>query len=200
MNRIFGKIALLITILIGFAALPAVSCRAQYFISEHLSTKILESGRFDTVILLSATSFDVPAMNDTLPLIYHEPMPDSIMPRSAIVIGTITVQELQAEDVVPAVEKYARKLGANWLVSFQEPKPLIEKNGWKVYRSKALLLRVLDDQFIPETHIAYTYEEQTNLPNYAAVSQWFEQYGQHYGSDLTQPSISGAVEMDQLKP
>ncbi len=199
MNRIPNRIALLFTILTILASVPVAS-RAQYFMSEHLNTKILESGRYDSVVILSATSFSVPAMNDTLPLIYHEPMPDSIMPRSAIVIGTITVQELLAADVVPAVEKYARQLGANWLVSFQEPRPMVLKSGWKVYRSRALLLRVLDDQFIPESHISYTYLEQANLPNYAAVNQWFNQYGQHYGANMPQPSISKSDEMDALTP
>ena len=199
MNKLFKTVTPLFPIIALLAALPSVS-NAQYFISEHLNTQILKSGKYDSVVLLSATSFAVPPMNDTMPLIYHEPMPDSIMPRSAIVIGTISVQAEQAEDVVPMVEKYARKLGANWLVSFQEPRPKILKDGWKVYRSRALLLRVLDDQFINEQHISYTYDEQSNLQNYAAVSHWFDQYGKHYGSELEQPALPPPTEMDQLDP
>src|SRR5665213_1693211 len=135
-----------------------------------------------------------------MPLVYHEPMPDSIMPRSAIVNGTISVQAENAEDVVPMVEKYARKLGADWLVSVQEPRPVITKSGWKVYRSKALLLRVLDDQFINETHIAYAYDEQYKLQNYASLSDWFDQYGKHYGAELEQPQPPKPTEMDELNP
>ncbi len=199
MNRLYRKIASLLPTFALLAAFPAAS-QAQYFISEHLSTKVFESGRHDSVVLLSATPFDVPRINDTMPLIYHEPMPDSIMPRSAVVIGTIRVQEELAEDVVPKIEQYARKLGADWLVSFQEPRPTILKDGWKVYRSRALLLRVLDDQFINENHITYTYDEQSNLGNYAAITHWYDQYGLHYGSDMQQPPLPPPTEMDQLNP
>ncbi|MFI5201420.1 MAG: hypothetical protein ACHQNE_03440 [Candidatus Kapaibacterium sp.] len=179
--------------------MPAVG-NAQYFISEHLNRQVLKSGQYDSVVVLSATPFVVPPINDTMPLVYHEPMPDSIMPRSAIVIGTISVQAEHAEDVVPMVEKYARKLGADWLISFQEPRPVILKNGWKVFRSRALLLRVLDDQFINEGHIAYAYDEQYKFQNYAALSNWFGQYGKHYGSELQQPEQPGPSEMDELNP
>lgn len=198
MNKISRHIALLLPILTALIVLPAVS-HAQYFISEHLKTEVLDAGKYDSVILLSATPYAVPALNDTFPLMYHEPRPDSIMPRSAVVIGTITVQELNADDVVPAVEKYARQLGADWLVSFQEPRATVLKNGWRVYRSRALLLRVLDDQFIKENNIAYTYEEKANLPSYAAISHWFDQY-KGYGAELSQPDVTGSAEMDQLAP
>ncbi|HZK75808.1 MAG TPA: hypothetical protein VFD13_02770 [Candidatus Kapabacteria bacterium] len=180
-------------------ALPSVS-NAQYFISEHLDRQVLKAGKYDSVIVLSATPFAVPPINDTTPLVYHEPMPDSIMPRSAIVIGTISVQAENADDVVPMIEKYARKLGADWLVSFQEPRPTITKSGWKVYRSKALLLRVLDDQFVNQANLEYTYDEQVHLQNYAAVNNWYDQYGRHLGAKLDQPEQPGPSEMDELNP
>ncbi len=195
----FKKIKLLLPAIAVILALPVVS-QAQYFMSEHLNRQVLKSSQYDSAVVLSATPFAVPPINDTMPLVYHEPMPDSIMPRSAIVIGTISVQAEYAEDVVPMVEKYARQLGADWLVSFQEPRPTILKNGWKVYRSKALLLRVLDDQFINENHIAYMYDEQSKLNNYAALSNWFDQYGKHYGAVLEQPQQPKPSEMDELNP
>lgn len=190
---------LFLSAMTGIFVLPSVS-NAQYFVSEHLTTRVLKSGKYDSVIVLSATTFAVPPINDTLPLTYHEPMPDSIMPRSAIVIGTISVQAENADDVTPLVEQYARKLGADWLVSFQEPRPVILKNGWKVYRSKALLLRVLDDQFINEGHIAYLYDEENKLDNYAALNNWFDQYGKRYGAELEQPELPKPAEMDELNP
>jgi len=193
------KIKLLLPMVAVTLSLPAIS-QAQYFISEHLNRQVLKSGQYDSVVVLSATPFSVPSINDTLPLVYHEPMPDSIMPRSALVIGTISVQAEHAEDVMPLVEKYARKLGADWLVSFQEPKATLTKSGWKVYRSKALLLRVLDDQFINQANIEYTYDEQVHLQNYAAVSNWYDQYGKHLGAKLDQPEQTGPSEMDELNP
>lgn len=196
----FKKIRLFLPMLtVAVFALPAVS-HAQYFISEHLNRQVLKSGKYDSVIVLSATPFAVPSINDTMPLIYHEPMPDSIMPRSAIVIGTISVQAENADDVVPMVEKYARKLGADWLVSFQEPRPTILKDGWKVYRSRALLLRVLDDEFINEADLEYTYDEQVHIQNYAAVNNWYDQYGKRLGAKLDQPEQPGPSEMDELNP
>ncbi len=163
---------------------------AQYFIAEHSTRLVLKSGRLDSVILQSSTPFDVPAINDTTQLIYHEPLPDSIMPQSAVVIGTITVQEENGEDVPPMLEKYARKLGADWIVSFQEPKPLLTKDKWKVYRSTALLLRVLDDRFINQDNIEYAYYEPNHLRDFAAVSHWYDMFGKHFGSKMEQPADS----------
>ena len=182
------KIKLLLPSIALLLAVPAVS-QAQYFISEHLTKRVLKSGKYDSVVVLSATPFTVPPINDTMPLFYHEPMPDSIMPRSAIVIGNIRVQAEHLADVTPMLEKYARKLGADWIVSFEEPRPAIMKDGWKVYRSHALLLRVLNGHFIKESDLEYTYDEQRHLQNFAAVNDWYNQYGRHYGAKLDQPPL-----------
>jgi hypothetical protein len=163
---------------------------AQYFIAEHSTRLVLKSGKLDSVILQSSTPFDVPQVSDTAQLIYHEPLPDSIMPQSAVVIGTITVQAENGEDVAPMLEKYARKLGADWIVSFQEPKPLLTADKWKVYRSTALLLRVLDDRFIDQANIEYAYYGPNHLHTFAAVSHWHDIYGKHFGSKLEQPANS----------
>jgi hypothetical protein len=160
---------------------------AQYFSAEHTTRLVMRSSGRDSVILQSMTPFEVPSVNDTVSLVYHEPMPDSIMPRSAIVIGIIDVQAEEAENVAPLVEKYARKLGADWIVSFQEPKAMLTADKWKVYRSKALLLHVLDDQFINQSNIEYSYYGPNHLRNYAAVSHWYDIYGKHLGSKLDQP-------------
>ncbi len=166
--------------------MPAMG-NAQYFIAEHSTRLVLKSGKLDSVILQSSTPFEVPAVNDTMGLIYHEPMPDSIMPRSAIVIGTIAVQAENGEDVAPMLEKYARKLGADWIVSFQEPKPVLNADKWKVYRSTALLLHVLNDDFIDQNSIEYAYYGPNHLQNFAEVSHWYGVYGKHLGSKMEQP-------------
>ncbi|HEY3876131.1 MAG TPA: hypothetical protein VGM92_11690 [Candidatus Kapabacteria bacterium] len=156
--------------------------RAQYFTSENTKTEILKASGHDSVVLSSKTPFEVPAVNDSISLTYHEPMPDSIMPRSAVVIGTITVQAEDVNDVVPMLEKYARKLGADWLVSFQEQKAVKTKDKWIAYRSQALLLHVLDDQFIDQNDIQYAYYEQQHFENYASLSHWFDMYGKGLGA------------------
>ncbi len=147
--------------------------QAQYFTVERPTQLVLEANGRDSVLLQSMTPFAVPEVNDTFPIVYHEPMPDSIMPQSAIVIGWVTIQAEEAEDVAALIEQYARKLGADWIVSFQEPKAALDASHWKVYRSKALLLRVLDDRFIAESAIEYSYYDQNHLQNYNEVMRWF---------------------------
>jgi hypothetical protein len=102
---------LITSALAGFAILFAANAKAQYFQSQpnHKQHTVVKASGYDSVIVDRSTPFDLPKTNDTLPFIYLEPMPDSIIPRSAIVIGTITLQFEDIEDVVPALEKYARE-------------------------------------------------------------------------------------------
>jgi hypothetical protein len=185
----FRSFILRIPIFIGLATvlLTPIVGNAQYFTSEQSQRIVLRSSGRDSVILLSSTPFEVPAVNDTLGLIYHEPMPDSIMPRSAIVIGTVTIQSEEAADVMKLLEKYARKLGADWIVSFQEPRASLDGDHWKVYRSTALLLHVLDEGFVNQNNIEYSYYGPNHLQNYASVSHWYDQFGKHFGSKFDEP-------------
>ncbi len=193
-----------ITLLFGaltMGIIPALT-QAQYFEAlptnvQHITVK--SSGR-DSVLVDRATPFELQATNDTIQLMYHEPMPDSIMPRSAVVIGTITLQFEDAEDIAPALEKYARKAGADWIVSFSEPRAVLTKDRWKVYRSTAILLHVLDAHFIQQSDIAYSYYEQNKMRSFAALSDWFEVYGKHYGSDLPQPEPPARSDQDEANP
>src|SRR5438552_8909487 len=182
MNMIRRVKAVSFTFLVA-AVFFATESRAQYFeaMPSHAEQQVVKANGRDSVIVERLTPFDLPKMNDTIKLVYHEPMPDSIMPRSAIVIGTIRLQFENADDVVPAMEKYAQKAGADWIVSFQEPRAALTGDKWKVYRSTALLLRVLDPYLIDESHISYSYYEQNKLGNYAAVNQWFDAFGRHLG-------------------
>ena len=169
---------------IAIMAFGASTCNAQYFQSlpERSERQVVRAHGLDSLIVMRNTPFDLPATPDSVKFMYHEPMPDSIMPRSAIVIGTVTMQFEDPDELVERLEKYARKSGADWIVSFQEPHAVLTKDRMKVYRSTAVLMRVLDPQFINQSDISYSYYEQSNLHNYAAVNQWFDTYGKHYGA------------------
>src|SRR5437867_10552242 len=119
---------LLTAILLSLSALGA---RAQYFesIPEHTKRIILKAANHDSIIVERMTPFDLPAVNDSMQLFYHEPMPDSIMPKSAIVIGRVTIQSEEADGITTAVEKIARRSGADWIVSFEEPRSRLAKDG-----------------------------------------------------------------------
>ena len=193
------KSLLLGAMVIGLA--PTLS-HAQYFQSApgNVERMVLKSSKYDSVIMNRVTPFKLPATNDTIQFMYHEPMPDSIMPRSAIVIGTITLQFEDVEDLTPALEKYARKAGADWIVSFSEPRAVLTKDHWKVYRSTATLLHVLDPQFIQQSDIAYSYYEKNKLQNFAALTQWYDIYGRQMGVKLDQPEPVKPSEQDEENP
>lgn len=151
----------------------------QYFQShpEHAMRQVVMANDRDSVIVERMTPFDVTAVNDTVTLFYHEPMPDSIMPKSAVVLGSVTVQCEYAENISPALEKYARKMGADWIVSIQEPQALLTADHWKVYRSTATLLRVLDPEFIDQAAIQYSYYEERPFANFAQLMAYYKDFG-----------------------
>ncbi|GEM_PF-2420628 len=188
-------------LLAALGCLPEIGT-AQYFQSmpSHSARQVMKASGRDSVIVNRLTPFDLPKTNDTIKFVYHEPMPDSIMPRSAIVIGTIALQFENEEDVVPALEKFARNAGADWIVSFQEPKAALTGDHWKVYRSTALLLHVLDPNFINQSDISYSYYEQSNLNNYAAVNQWYDAYGRRLGFKTDQPADTPMSDQDRENP
>jgi len=168
----------------------ASTATAQYFQLQpkHASKQVLEAGKLDSVIFTRMTPFALPKTNDTIQFTYHEPMPDSIMPRSAIVVGEITVQEEDPTVLVEKLEKYARAAGADWIVSFAEPRVFHDKAGDRLFRGSAQLLRVLDPTFVQQTDLQYSYFEQSNLTNYAAVTHWFDNYGRHFGARIDSPT------------
>jgi hypothetical protein len=171
---------------IGATLLFANTSNAQYFLNDsaNYSQAVIEADGADSVLFLRETQFDLPKVSDTIALTYHEPMPDSIMPRSAIVLGEITVQAGVAEDVSAKIEKYARKYGADWIVSFSEPRVVISKKGERIYRSSATLLHVLDATFINQSQITNLYFEDTKIANFAALEDWYGTYGKHMGAKV----------------
>jgi len=171
--------------------LATQSASAQYFESKPISfqKQVLRAKGHDSIIVVRATPFELPKISDSVELTYHEPMPDSIMPRSAIVVGTITIQAEEPDDIVQSIEKYARQNGADWIVSFQEPKALLTKDDhFKVYRSTALLLKVLDDQFIDQVDLTYNYYENNKLSSYASLVQYHDTYSKHLGMKGDEPA------------
>jgi hypothetical protein len=150
------------------------TAHAQYYQLKQTDAQrqVLKASSDDSVIIMRLTPFDVPAVPDSIELTYHEPMPDSIMPASAIVIGQIQLRMADFEDIVPYMEKYARKAGADWIVSFNEPRRYKTKDGDFYYKSSALLIKVLDPTFIDQQKLEYSYYEDQNVTNYAALQQY----------------------------
>ena len=165
----------------AFAAQPTTVVHAQLFRAEHPAREVIRSGEHDSVILERMTPFTVPPVHDTIALLYHEPLPDSIMPAGALVLGVVTIQMELSEDITPALEKLARKIGADWIVSFTEPRAFLARDRWKLYRSTAMLIRVLDPHLIPQAELATAYYETAHLTTFASVSEWYDQFGRRLG-------------------
>ena len=182
--RVLGALLLPILGIIAFAA-PQQAV-AQHFTSDPSEVKriVVEADDLDSVIYHRAAHFAVPAISDTIGLVYHEPLPDSVMPRSAIVLGVVTIQGEDAEDVVEKMEEFARKQGADWVVSFEEPRRRKNREGEFYYRSSATLMRVLDDAMIPQSQVAYNTFSETGHKSYAAVLSWYDTYGRHMGANV----------------
>jgi len=192
-HRDFGTKALQSLLLtVTFIAAFGFTSRteAQYFRSASTSTVILEADDLDSVILTKFTPFSLPE-NGELPLVYHEPLPDSVMPRSAVMIGTLRIQAEESQDVVEYLEDYARDLGADWIVSFAEPRAQRSKAGERIFRATATLLKVMDPSLIKQQDVHFSYYEENKLSNYAAVNTWYDTYGRHLGEKLDTQEING---------
>lgn len=161
-------------IILAVAGFGISTANAQYYQlkSADAQRQVLKASGHDSVIVSRLTPFDIPSIPDSIELTYHEPMPDSIMPASAIVIGEIKIQMEDLRDIVPYLEKYARKAGADWIVSFAEPKGYKTRNGDVYYRASATLMKVLDPTFIQQDRLAYNYYEDQQLQNYADLQQY----------------------------
>ena len=164
------------------AALLFAVCTAtaQTFVeqpSEWKTVTIKASGIDTTKIVLHST-FALDPINDTLPLIYYEPYPDSMMPKTAIEVASITIQRDNADDVVEILEEQARRLGADWIVGFNEPRGKWEKidgSPEHVYRSTALLYRVIDQELVPKAQVAIVDCSSRNLKQCKAVLTWIDE-------------------------
>jgi hypothetical protein len=155
------------------------AAQAQYFQSMpgRAERVVIKADGRDSVIVQRSTPFDLPKLADSVEIYYHEPLPDSIMPKSAVVIGTVQLQAEESEQITKDLEKYARKVGADCIVSFTEPKAVLLKDGWKVYRSTATLLHVLDQDFVPQSQLTYAYYEQHPFTNFASLNDYYQSVG-----------------------
>jgi hypothetical protein len=144
---------------------------AQNFREEQgqWKSETIKARRIDTVRIERHSFFELPSINDTTPLVYHEPMPDSLMPKAAIEIGQITIQSGTADGVVEALEKQARNYGADWIVGFNEPRMKINKEGDVYYRSQAMLYKVINPELVPEDQVIEISCGENHLQNCAAI-------------------------------
>lgn len=181
-----AAMAVLLPIFGVIAMAAPQAANAQHFTADASDIKrvVVEADDLDSIIFNRSTPFAVPAISDTIGLVYHEPMPDSTMPRSAIILGTVTIQAEESEEVVEKLEEFARKQGADWVVSFEEPRKRKNKEGDIYYRSTATLMRVLDDAMIPQSQVAYSTFSESGHKNYAAVMSWYDTYGKYMGANV----------------
>jgi hypothetical protein len=160
-----------IIIIAGLALGVSVQANAQNFREPEglWKSETIRARNIDTVTIEKHSFFSLPAVNDTTPLVYHEPMPDSVMPKAAIEIAQITIQAGNAEDVIAMLEKQARNVGADWIVGFNEPRMKFNKNHEVYYRSQAMLYKVINPELVPESQIVEISCGENHLQNCAAV-------------------------------
>ena len=135
---------------------PVISFSQQnvYYTRTTVEKIIYESGR-DSVIFFSKSD-KMPSRSDSSYLIYHETLPDSLYPSMAIVIGNLYItSEKSAEQAFELFEKYAKQLGANYIVNFSEPrlkriakKSYYHTNGTLLYALQNDMLHISTIKFI----------------------------------------------------
>jgi hypothetical protein len=162
----------------AFLAVVTSTSFAQHFVEERSMWKVetIKARGLDTIRLEQHSFFAVPQVNDTMGLVYHEPMPDNIMPKSAIDIGTITIQAESADEVVEILERQARKLGADWIVSFNEPRRTNIGHGDYYYRSQARLYKVIDAELVPAGDVLAVNPRAEKINDFASAVTWAKNY------------------------
>ena len=151
---------------------------AQNFVDPESTwrTSLVKASGKDTIRIERHSMVSLPALNDTSNLVYHEPLPDNLMPKSAIEIGKITIQAESADEVVEALEEKARTLGADWIVGFNEPRLAYTKGYGYFYRSSAKLYKVIDDQLMPVVDIASISPLHERIKDLASIMTWLGNY------------------------
>jgi hypothetical protein len=176
MKRIFASVMI-------FLAVATAVATAQNFSESpaHWKTVTVRAKGMDTIRLSERSLFTIPELSDTVPLIYYEPFPDSMMPRTSIEVAEITIQASSADEVVNILEEQARKAGADWIVGFNEPRlkwVKVDGNIKGIYRSQARLLKVIDPELVPMTDIHSIYCDANHIENCNAVLSWLDQHQQ----------------------
>lgn len=166
--------------IVAATLIVAQAAQAQRFVEKpaEWTVRNVRASGIDTTRLEMHASFALDAINDTLPLIYHEPYPDSVMPRTAIEVAVITVQADNADEVVTIIEKQARKIGADWIVGFNEPRLHVVKidgTARGIYRSSATLYRVINPELVPQSDIAVVDCGPSHMHECKAVLSWLDE-------------------------
>ncbi|MEI8134714.1 MAG: hypothetical protein WCH46_06500 [bacterium] len=180
--KVYGKWMVQLFV-IGMIAGFTTNVSAQNFREESdlWKTETLRATNTDTIKLERHSFFALPKLNDTTSIVYHEPMPDSIMPKSAIEIGEVTVQGATAEDVIAMLEKQARKEGADWIVSFNEPRLKFNARHEGYYKSQAVLYKVINADLVPEANIAEVNCTESHILTCDAAREYVQSLVAHGG-------------------
>ena len=149
--------------------------------AEKWETSTLRAKGLDTTRLVRHSFLNVPMLKDTSALTYHEPMPDSLMPKTAIDLGEITIQAGTAEEVIQILEKQARAIGADWIISFNEPRMHRIGGGDFYYRSQAKLYKVINADLVAQSEILAINLSEQHFNNYASLITWVQNYVTHDG-------------------
>ena len=167
-------LAVSLTLSLAFSYTHSVKAQTFRENDDLWKTETIRARSNDTIRIERHSLFSLPQVSDTTSLVYHEPLPDSVMPKTAIEIGQITIQAGTAEDVVTMMEKQARLQGADWIVGFNEPRMKISKQGEIYYRSQAMLYKVLNPELMPQSQIAIINCGENHLQNCAAVEAFIK--------------------------
>lgn len=161
-----------------------VSARAQQFSEqpEFWRTEMFRARGLDTIMFERHAAVTVPEIHSDSALIYHEPLPDNVMPKASIDLGTITIQAESSDEVVEILEERARQLGADWVIGFNEPRRKRMGDDY-IYRSQARLFRVLDPTLVEEAEIKIVYVSDERIGDLAAAYQWVSRAIVEHGTD-----------------
>ncbi len=150
--------------------------------SDLFRTEMIRASGLDTIMFERHASIAVNPVSDDSILIYHEPLPDNMMPRVSIDLGTLTIQAESSDEVVEILEERARELGADWVIGFNEPRR--KKIGKDIiYRSQARLFRVLDPTLVDGNAIQTVYSSEERIPDLASAQVWITRYIVEHGQD-----------------
>jgi hypothetical protein len=158
--------------------LSANIASAQNFVDPESTwrTDLIKASGKDTIRIERHTLIALAEVSDTANLVYHEPLPDNLMPKAAIEIGKITIQAESADEVVEILEEKARELGADWIVGFNEPRLAHIKGYGYFYRSSAKLYKVIDEELMPAGDIATISPLHERIKDFASVMTWLGNY------------------------
>ena len=175
-----NRVLVLFLVLAGLAQVAS----AQQFTEQgqYFRTEVIEASGLDSIVFERHATITVNAISEDSGLIYHEPLPDNMMPKAAIDLGTITIQAESSDDVVEILEEHARQIGADWVIGFNEPRRKKIGNEF-IYRSQARLFRVLDPTLVEATSINSVYASEEHIPDLASAQVWVTRFIVEHGED-----------------